>query len=116
MKLAKKTSTAAMRIGSHNDAIETIYAPRNGVGGPLFRRRRGGRLRLLLRTTRHLVLRESRQRLVAHRQVIDGAGHHDRRLLHVVFDNPLVGVEVGVPGVRLVFDWILERADTREAG
>jgi pimeloyl-ACP methyl ester carboxylesterase len=51
--------------------------------------------------------REAREHLVAHREVVHRGRDGNRRLLHVVLDNPLVGVEVGVPGVAVVFDGVL---------
>ena len=56
------------------------------------------------RTRRHRVLREARQLLVAHRQVIHGAGNRHRRHLRVALDDALIGVEIGMPRVRAVLD------------
>ena len=69
-----------------------------------------------LRAPRHLVLGEPREPLVAHRQVIDSRRDGDRRLLHIIFDDPLVGVEVRVPRIRRVLDRVLEHADPRQPG
>ena len=63
------------------------------------------------RWRRHVLLREARQHLVTHRDVIDRRRHGNRRLLHVVLDDALVGVEVGVPGVAVVFHRILAATD-----
>ena len=68
------------------------------------------------RRRRHRLLREARQHLVAHREVIHRRGDRRGRLLHVLLDDPLVGVEVRVPGVGVVFDRILAQADARQAG
>ena len=56
---------------------------------------------------------EARQHLVAHRELVERRGDRDRRRLHVVLDDALVGVEVGVMRVRVVFDRILAEADAR---
>ena len=60
--------------------------------------------------------REARQHLVAHRDVVQRGRDRDRRLLHVLLDDALVGVEVRVPRVAVVFDRILAEADARQAG
>src|SRR5215470_4194920 len=70
------------------------------------RRRKGG----------HILLRESRRHLVAHGQLVDGGGDDDGRFLHVVFDDALVSVEVGVPGVVEVFDRVLAHSDAGQTG
>src|SRR6266545_454040 len=59
----------------------------------------------------HILLRESRRQLVAHRQLVDGGGDDDGRFFHVVFDDALVSVEVGVPGEVEVFDRVLAHSD-----
>ena len=54
--------------------------------------------------------------LLAHREVVDSSGHDDRCLLHVVLDNPFVGVEIGVPGEAVVLDAVEDRVDAGKAG
>ena len=64
----------------------------------------------------HSFLRESRQRLVAHRQIVYGGGDDDGRFLHVVFDDALVSVEIGVPGIVKVFNRVLAYSDAGQTG
>src|SRR5215475_14210842 len=64
----------------------------------------------------HILSRESRRQLIAHRQVVDGGGDDDGRFFHVVFDDALVSVEVGVPGEVEVFDRVLAHSDAGQTG
>src|SRR5688500_19666599 len=89
-----------------------------GIRSARLRRRRWRRLRLLLLlllSTRHRLRRETWQLLLARGKVIHGRRDGYGRLLHVVLDNPLVGVEVRVPGVPLIFNWILQDVDARQS-
>ena len=68
------------------------------------------------RQRRHLRRRQPRQHLVAHRELIQRRRDRDRRRLHIVFDDALVGVEVRVVRVGVVLDRILAEADARQPG
>src|SRR3712207_8553189 len=50
----------------------------------------------------------------SHREVVHGRGDRRGRLLHVVLDDALVGVEVRVPRVGLVLDRVLREARSEE--
>ena len=64
---------------------------------------------------RHLLFGESRQHLVAIGHVPDGGRNHGGGLAGVLGDDALVGIEVGVPGVALVFDGVLLQPDAGQA-
>src|SRR5262245_6246905 len=53
---------------------------------------------------RHVALREAREHLVAHRQLIQRRRDRNRRRFHVVLDDPFVGVEVRVMRGGVGFD------------
>ena len=78
-------------------------------------RRRRRRSPLLRWKRRHRVLAETRQRFVAHCELIERRRYRNSRLFRVVFDDPLIGVEVRVPGRRVVLDRILPETDSRQA-
>src|SRR5580704_8502864 len=61
--------------------------------------------------SRHRFLRKSRNHLIPIRDLPHSGGDNSRSLLHIVRNDPLVGVEVGVMGHTTVLDRILRHAD-----
>src|SRR5438105_15249679 len=63
----------------------------------------------------HVGLLESRQQIVTHRELINRPGNFNRVLLHIVFENAFICIEVRVPSLGAVFNRILAHADSRQA-
>src|SRR5262249_37941506 len=68
------------------------------------------------RLRRHVGSGKARQHVIAHRELIDGGGHNDRRLLRVIFDDALIRVEIRVPRVEEILDRVLAHADPGQTG
>src|ERR1043166_10333039 len=81
---------------------------------PRRRRRRWCRTRSRRRRG-HVARLESRQQIIAHRELVNRPGPFHRVLLHIVFENAFVGIKVRVPGFGAVLDWILAHADARQS-
>src|SRR5688572_21722082 len=79
------------------------------------RRWRGCRLGARARRSRYIFCLEPRQQFIAHRKLINSPSDGRGVFLHIVFDDAFVGVEIRVPGVRVVLDWIDAETNPRQA-
>src|SRR5260221_4140686 len=67
------------------------------------------------RLGRHVGSAEARQHFVAHGELVDSRGDQDRIFLHVIFNDALVGIEIGVPRVGEIFDRVLSQTNARKS-
>src|SRR5271157_5159700 len=113
-----RSESRAMRVASQKEALRpetAISTWRRAEGGVCSGKARSS-TRGFRHRRRHLLLGEARQHFCAIGHMPYGGRNHGGGLAGVLGDDALVGIEVGVPGVALVFDGVLLHPDAGQAG